>query len=358
MSKHQSIKNITLTCFLFYCTSVLSQTEHTLENHEAFAVHRHLPPSLKNVLNDQKKLPIKEWVEVELLLSPTRTIQELKINNSSENSVFNQSTFDHLQRNEKFFIPKKENGMYIYSPYTYRYDTFFDGSDNYDGKVIKGEPLNIQSQSVLKEINQTKNLLIYFTHEVPEQTFIAEAASHNSGNFSAIQIKKNSGIPGSNQAPYLKHIGFNTLENKELLSYYEFYEAYAAYTNYRSIEYIDKNGKQYFPETINEHKPLADKTEYWTTRPHTAKPRFKENLHLFSNYYAELDSINFEGTIKLKSTVEATGLLSDTIITKSSEIKRLDQITLKVLKHLYMIPAYKNHLNVTDEIEFEIVFKR
>ncbi|WP_154223431.1 energy transducer TonB [Marinicella rhabdoformis] len=357
MSKHQTTKNIILTCFLFYCTSILSQTEHTLDDHDSH-LPLQIPTPLKNTLSNQNKTSIKEWVEIEMLISPFRTISELKILHSSENVTFERDSLKNINKLSRSFIPKKENGMYVYSSYIYRYDIFFDFSDNYDGKVIRGKPQNIESQSVLKEINQTKNLLIYFTHEVPEQTFIAEVTSHNSGDFLAIQIKKSIGIPGSNQTPYLKHIGFNTLQNKNLISYFEFYSAYGKYINYPNEIFRDKNGTQYLPATVNEHKPLADKTEYWTKRPHTAKPRFKENLHLFSNYYAELDSINYEGTIKLKSTVEATGLLSDTIITESSGLKRLDEITLKVLKHLYMIPAYKNHQNVADIIDFEIEFKR
>lgn len=357
MSKNQSTKHIILTSFLFYCTSVLSQTEHTLENHDSH-LPLQIPTPLRNTLRNQNKPLIKEWVEIEMLISPFRTISELKILHSSENVTFEHDSLKNIQKLSRSFIPKKENGMYVYSSFIYRYDILFDLFDNYDGKVIRGVPQNIQSQSVLKENNQTKNLLIYFTHEVPEQTFIAETTSHNSGDFSAIQIKKSIGIPGSNQVPYLKHIGFNTLQNKNLISYFEFYSAYGKYINYPSEILRDKNGKEYFPESVNEHKPLAYKTEYWTTRPHTAKPRFKENLHLFSNYYAELDSINFEGTIKLKSTVEATGLLSNTTITESSGIERIDEITLQALKFLYIIPAYQNHQNIADEIEFEIKFKR
>ena len=244
---------------------------------------------------------------------------------------------------------------------------FFGGNSSNLLSLSKNQSQEQKINGTLKLLNSkvitTENLtsqdtLIFISYKAPQNTFKISKTNHNSGNFQALQVMKTIHTPDKYQHPYMKHVGFNTLENKELLSYYEFYEAYAAYTSYRSIEYIDKNGSPYSPETVNEHKPLANKTEYWTTRPHTAKPRFNENLHLFRNYYAELDSINFEGTIKLKSTVEATGLLSDTIITESSGIERLDEITLKVLKHIYIIPAYKNHLNIEDVIEFEMIFQR
>lgn len=328
-----------------------------MENHEAYYSPKP-QPSIGDLLRAQKFAPLKEWVEIDISLSADRKILGYKVIHSSNHDNFNLAVIDHIKQFNWSFTPKKIAGKNVTSHLTYRFDVFFDVKNTNQEHTIKGILKPLQSKTITTENLTSQDTLIFISYKAPENTFNVSKTNHNSGNFQALQVMKTVHTPDKFQHPYLKHVGFNTLNNKELLSFYEFYNAYAAYTNYPSFEYLDKNNNHYNPETINEHKPLADKTEYWTTRPHTAKPRFKESLHLFSNYYAELDSINFEGPIKLNTTVEASGLLNNTVITESSGIERLDEITLEVLQHHYLVPAYKNHQNIADEIDFEIEFKK
>ncbi len=352
------VRLLILLGFLVSGSSSNAEENFDIDNHDAyFGVL--ISPNLGKVIRKAGSIEVKEWIEVDINLSSEQKIIDYKIAKNSSNKIFNEAVLENIPRLQNFLRPKVIGGKPVPSVFKYRYDICLGTHDEYgDGGCIRGQ-LKLLNSSIKEEnIESQKKALVYFQHQVPENSFTAFQVEHQEGDFTAIKIKKNLRIPNFYQRPYAKKFGFNTLKNNQLLSFSEFYEAYTAYINWPSQIIHDKDRNVINPETYNEYKPISEKTEYWFTRPKSAKPQFNKTEHLFGNHYAELDQLNFEGVIKLKAHVEPTGLLQNTEIIKGSGIGRVDEIALKVLNRMYITPAYKEYQNVADDIEFEINFKQ
>lgn len=352
------LRMLFLFSLLLYWANAYSENKFDVNNHEAFLGARIAPYFGPKILIENNGI-IKEWVELDLDLSKNSEIIDYQIRQSSGNDLFNQTIIDQLNKIERFIRPKIVNGEYVPSTFKYRYDICFDSKDdNGDAKCIEGQPKLLKSTVKTEDTQSKKKVLIYFQYEVPKGIFKSSEVTHQEGDFTAIKVEKSRSIGVPYYISYAKKFGFNSLMNKELLSFYEFFEAYYYYINWDDTKFTDENNNFINPETYNEHKPLLDKTQYWTTRPKSARPQFINTEHFFGDYYAELDAIDYIGSITLSSHVEATGLLTNTVIIKSSGIERLDEITLNVLDRYYMTPAYINYKNVADDITFEINFDR
>lgn len=337
--------------------SAQAEDKFDVDNHEAFLagiIGTHFD---RQFLLDTNGL-IKEWVEIELDVSIDKKITGYQITQSSSNDAFNERILNHLLKFEKSIRLKKVNGEEVPSVLKYRNDACINThNDNWDGNCIDGYLKLLKSDVIEEDIDSVKKVLVYFQYEVPEGIFKASLTMHQDGNFVAIKVETNSALLSNYQMVYPKKFRFNSLKNKELLSMNEFYEAYVAYTNWAKLITSDQ-GEIINPETFNEHKPLAEKTEYWFTRPKSAKPQFSQEKYLFGDYSAELDALDFQGLIKLTAHVEPTGLLNSIEIIEGSGIDRVDKITLKVLDRMYITPAYQDYRNVADDIEFEVSFQR
>lgn len=345
---------------MVFALSVMAKGKLDVYNHDAY-LGVMIAPYLGDVLQVEFRNGgdrVSEWVELEVEVIDHGKIGDLNIITSSKNGIFNQAVLKNLKRYERSIRAKQVDGHVVPSIMEYRYDILFKPSDNYVGELIKSEFKVTQSKQLKVNTADTKKLLIYFLHEVEEGEFIATLINHNQGDFMAVQVMKNLAVAGLYQANYAKSFGFNSLINKELLSYYEFFNAYDKYTNSPDLMIHDENRNVINPETYNEHRPLAKKTEFWTTRPKNAQPEFFSDVNLFSSYDAELSFLGCEGIVRLRSNVEPTGLLSKTELVETSGNERLDDIILKVLDGVYIKPAYQNFQTVDDEIEFEISFTR
>lgn len=303
-----------------------------------------------------------DWVELEVTVSADRKLISAEVVNGSGNEDFAQQQIKGLKKFSQFLMNKKHNGEYVEGKFIYRVDFLLIDENNPHYKdVIIPQITRFSSQVKSTEEEKKKYLLfVNRTHgyKKGKEVFSVKEMPYQ-GAFKVFQIDLNTVGKFDWLFILTQAYSYEQMENKFSISNHEFRKAISEYESESDAHmFMALNERESITEyEHNQKAPFDQKTEYWFERPKQKPPVFDVES-IFNGFQGELTLKGYRGNLTVQATVLPSGKLDEITLLRKSITKRLNDIVLEALNKIYVIPAYKNHQPVQDEVVFDLTFKK